>query len=136
MLLVALSNISLVSSTQHQITRLPRLASETYADLVIRCNARYLQTAYTNNTYSYLFAVPPSLHESDVPYVFYDTQDILPSVNATVTHTLQRYVTNLAKTGDPNSADIPYFPAYGTGAVHNLSLTYLVRRWMMDRIAL
>jgi cholinesterase len=81
------------------------------------CNTRFLDLAFNNQTFAYLFSVPPGLHEVDVPYTFFkgDTMtvdDEFP-VNATIAQVLQGYITSFAMTGSRNRIDIPYFPPYG-----------------------
>jgi acetylcholinesterase len=61
---------------------------KTIADLAIKCNVRYIWAAFPNQTYSYLFAIPPSWHLNDLPYTFYNTQSNGTSVNQTVASTL------------------------------------------------
>lgn len=93
-------------------TRLSTILSE----FAFTCNARYLDTAYNNQTYAYYFSVPPGLHGEDVSYTFFNgdtttSDDGLP-VNATVARTLQDYLTSFAMTGTPNEVGVPYFPMY------------------------
>lgn len=38
---------------------------------IFTCNSYYLGSAFQNQSYAYLFAVPPSLHGNDVPYTYY-----------------------------------------------------------------
>ncbi|KAH6674973.1 Alpha/Beta hydrolase protein [Halenospora varia] len=100
--------------------------SETYADLIIQCNTHYLASAFPKQTYSYLFAIPPGWHSNDEHYTFYDAPSTNPSFNATVAVTMQQYITNFAKRGDPNGEGVPVFPMFGEeGKVQNLSRTYV-----------
>ena len=53
-------------------------------------------------------------HGAEIPYVF-DTHDTwLPTddTDKTLTHAMTRYWVNFAKTGDPNSDDLPLWPTY------------------------
>jgi carboxylesterase type B len=47
-----------------QIKRIDLLFSE----LAFTCNTRYMDLAFGNKTYSYLFSTPPALHGDDNPY--------------------------------------------------------------------
>jgi carboxylesterase type B len=104
-----------------QLTRTALLNSE----FRFTCNTRFLDLAFNNQTFAYLFSVPPGLHEIDVPYTFFNgdttTVDDEFPVNATIAQTLQGYITSFAMTGNPNRNDIPYFPTYGS----NSSMQYI-----------
>lgn len=100
-------------------------AARTAAYTTIDCNARALNEAYTNTSFSYRFALSPGLHTQDVPYTFY-WQGHPPSgyslvdtgpVNETVAFAIQDYIVEFAKTGDPESTidGLPGFPKYGGG---------------------
>lgn len=82
---------------------------------IFTCNTFYLDKAYGNNTYSYLFAVPPGTHGQDIPYTYYNgpSSDVVTSVALA----LQSYLTAFAETGTPNEEGVPFFPLYGSGAV-------------------
>lgn len=67
--------------------------------------------AFKNQTYQYEFAMPPGIHGSDISSTFYNGGDGVPSVPVALD--LQRYITNFALTGNPNSPQAPYFPQYG-----------------------
>ena len=74
--------------TQYQRTQL--LVSE----LVFTCNTYYLDKAFQNKTYSYLFSVPPAYHGFDVPYTYWtrgavNAQDPTEVTNKTVALALQ-----------------------------------------------
>ena len=108
----------------NQLQRLALLVSE----VVFTCNAHWLNTAYNNDTYSYLFSVPPGLHGEDIAYTFFDGQTgpiILQEVgNATFAIDFQEYLTNFAETGNPNGDGLPLFPKYGASATQQvLNLT-------------
>jgi len=40
-----------------------------HSEAIFTCNANYLARAYGNDTFGYLFAVPPGLHGMDIPCV-------------------------------------------------------------------
>jgi len=84
---------------------------------IFTCNTNYLSTALGNQTYSYLFAVPPALHGQDVPYTYYDG-GALPSrgFNRTVAIALQRFITSFAEQGRPEAEGIHQFNMYGPDA--------------------
>jgi cholinesterase len=96
--------------------------SDFYSEFVFSCNTRYLDLAFENKTYAYIFSVPPGLHEIDVPYTFFNgdttTVDDEYPVNATIAIALQEYITNFAITGSPNreAVNIPYFLPYGVNS--------------------
>ena len=76
-----------------------------------------------NNTYNYLFSVPPGHHRDDIPYTFFDATGTAndPVKNATLAVDMQRYITAFVATGDPNAfqgaTQLPSFPLYGSDAV-------------------
>jgi carboxylesterase type B len=86
-------------------------------EFLISCNTRYLDTAFNNNTFAYLFSLYPGTHEVDVAYTFFNgdtsTPDQGPPVNATIATTFQSYLVNFAMHGDPNGNGLPAFPRYG-----------------------
>jgi len=101
----------------YSYTSLFERASLITAEMSFTCNTRFLDLAYNNETYSYYFTVPPGLHGEDIAYTFFNgdtsTLDDGLAVNATVATALQNYITNFAMSGgDPNSAEVPYFPKY------------------------
>ncbi|CAG8976122.1 hypothetical protein HYALB_00002403 [Hymenoscyphus albidus] len=92
------------------------------AELSFTCNTRYLNTAFSNETSSYYFAVPPGLHGQDIAYTFFngDTTTLNDGspVNAATANLLQKYIANFAtsESADPNGPGLPYFPVYGNNA--------------------
>ena len=89
---------------------------------VFTCNTFYLDKAYGNQTYSYLFAVPPGYHGQDIPYTYYNGPN--SDVVTPIAIALQEYLTAFAETGTPNEAGVPFFPLYGSGAtVQVLNIT-------------
>ncbi|TKX25031.1 hypothetical protein C1H76_2741 [Elsinoe australis] len=96
------------------------------AELAFICNTFYLDKAYGNNTYSYLFAVPPALHGQDVPYSYY-TGEGAPTTSViapNVALALQEYITSFAQDGNPNEPGVPFFNLYGDDAgVQVLNIT-------------
>lgn len=99
------------------------------ADLVITefiftCNTFYLDLAYNNKTYAYIFDVPPALHGMDVAYTYYNGNGAPGGsvANATVAEAMQYWFTSFAKTGVPTAPGIvaggvvPQFVQYGPNA--------------------
>lgn len=82
------------------------------SDVAFQCNTDYLNRAFDNQTYAYLFSVPPALHGQDVRYTFYNG-DASKDVNATVALKLQDYITSFARTGVPESKGGPVFRMHG-----------------------
>ncbi|PMD47751.1 alpha/beta-hydrolase [Hyaloscypha variabilis F] len=89
----------------------------TVGDITITCNTRFLDTAFKNQTYSYIFSVPEGLHGEDVAYTFFNgdtsTADEGPPVNANLAGIFQDYLTSFAARGTPNADGLPWFPVYG-----------------------
>ncbi|KAK5125192.1 hypothetical protein LTR85_000868 [Meristemomyces frigidus] len=113
----------------NQIARAAALVSEA----IFTCNTFYLDKAYGNNTFAYLFSVPPALHGFDIAYTYYSGNNA--SVQSTsVAIALQEYITHFAETGSPNEAGVPYFNMYGANAtVQDLNITGISE--MMDPTA-
>jgi carboxylesterase type B len=90
------------------------------SEFTFTCNTRFLDAAFNNQTFAYLFSVPPGLHEVDIPYTFFNgdtsTVDDEFPVNATVARVLQGYITSFVMTGRPNRNGIPFFPKYGSNS--------------------
>lgn len=100
-------------------------ASLIISEGIFTCNTEYLSRAYGNQTYSYLFAVPPALHGFDVPYTYYDGGALSSSViNRTVAIALQDFIASFAEDGRPSADGIPQFNMYGEDAgVLKLNIT-------------
>ena len=91
------------------------------AECVITCNTRYLDLAFKNDTYAYLFDIPPGLHGVDLSYTFYNgytsTLDDGVAVNGTTAIAFQDYITAFVLTGNPNGAGRPEFSVYGADSI-------------------
>ncbi|KAK1853675.1 carboxylesterase family protein [Colletotrichum chrysophilum] len=94
-------------------------------ELGFACNVNYLARAFGNNTYNYEFRVHPGVHGSDFPYAFYNGPDeveggiyvgSLGPVIVDVARTLQGYIVNFVKSGNPNGLGLPEFPVSGANA--------------------
>lgn len=95
---------------------------------VFTCNTYYLSKAYKNETYSYLFAVPPAFHGFDVAYTAFDggAESLLPTgvTNRTVAIALQKFITSFAENGVPEAPGVTKFNMYGEDAsVLRLNIT-------------
>jgi len=86
------------------------------------CSTNILARAYGDQTYNYIFTVPPSLHGDDIAYTYYNGPSASVK-NDTLAVIMQEYFTNFAISGNPNGPDLPHFQTYGTGnVVQNLGL--------------
>jgi carboxylesterase type B len=54
-----------------------------FSELAFTCNTRFIDLAYGNKTFSYLFSVPPALHGDDNPYCKYLTSPLTRPNNRT-----------------------------------------------------
>lgn len=93
----------------------------TVAESIFNCNTFYLSRAYNNETFSYIFAVPPALHGQDVPYTFFDENAPNPGnqIDEDVALALQEFITSFAETGVPDAGGlkgVPVFEMYGPDA--------------------
>lgn len=100
---------------------------EAVADIGFTCNVHYLRNAFPDASYSYKWNIPPALHASDEAYLFYNGPDPgdagsgtrntpLGPVVVSQAVTLQAYVANFVKSGDPNGEGLPKFPRADGGA--------------------
>ncbi|KAI4752487.1 carboxylesterase family protein-like protein [Aureobasidium sp. EXF-3400] len=105
----------------NQIGRVEAILSE----FSFTCNAVWLNKAYNNETHAYLFDVPPSLHGQDIAYTYYNGNGSTTAgtggtsfgvQNVPVAIAMQEFITEFAKTGNPNSRGLPFFPMYGSNA--------------------
>lgn len=102
-------------------------ASAMISEVVFTCNTNYLNKAYHNQTYAYFFVVPPALHGSDNPYVFYDGENARVT-NSSLAITIQKYITNFVLSGKPNSNGLPAFGVTGNGSlIEQFNLTSVTR---------
>lgn len=121
-------------------------AAVTVAEIVFTCNAFFLDLAYGNQTYAYLFSILPALHGDDLDYTFYnDRGPRAPDFatldtglqNVTVALALQDWIVTFARDGVPSNPDvqgIPKFTPYGPNAmVEDLNLTSITQ--IMDPAA-
>lgn len=91
-------------------------------EAIFICNTFYLDKAYGNQTYAYLFDVFPAIHGQDLAYTFYndggpDTSDLL--FNTSIAVAMQDYITSFAAVGKPTSPSVkglPMFKMYGSDA--------------------
>ncbi|EKG18976.1 Carboxylesterase type B [Macrophomina phaseolina MS6] len=94
-----------------------------WAELVSTCNIRYLHGAMEQAGFANLFDVWPSLHQGDVPYVFWNGPLTHSAVNGTVARATQDYITAFAITGDPNNPESPAIDQYDTKHILGMSAT-------------
>lgn len=112
------------SQAQNYTNNIARAAAVT-SEAIFTCNTYYLDKAYGNDTYAYLFAIPPALHGQDISYTYYNANGSAIAgsggtsvgvVAPQIAIALQEYITHFAETGNPNEKGVPYFPLYGQNA--------------------
>jgi carboxylesterase type B len=90
------------------------------SEVIFLCNTNYLDRAFSNKTYAYLFAVAPAFHGDDVAFTYYDGGAVssVPTqiTNATVAFALQDFITSFALEGKPVAEGVVEFPQYGPEA--------------------
>ncbi|KAF5851671.1 hypothetical protein GGP41_000412 [Bipolaris sorokiniana] len=83
-------------------------------------NTCHLSKAYGNNTYSYLFAVPPAIHTQDVAYTYYDggatSGDPMGITNTIIAITLKEFTTSFAEMSIPVATSVEHFKTYSVDA--------------------
>ncbi|KAI9829586.1 MAG: hypothetical protein M1819_006091 [Sarea resinae] len=84
------------------------------SEAIFTCNTYYLDRAFDNRTYAYIFSVPPGIHGSDTKYTYRNGKT--SGVNGTIALALQDYITSFAETGSPNRAGVPRFDLFGNGS--------------------
>lgn len=91
------------------------------SESIFTCNTNYLNKAFQDQTYAYEFEVPPAFHGFDIAYTFYNGQgtNISAGLIAPVAQTLQAYIVNFAKTGNPNGPGLPFFSLQGSNSSLN-----------------
>ncbi|KAH8203515.1 hypothetical protein TruAng_002263 [Truncatella angustata] len=95
-----------------------------WAELVSTCNIQYLHDAVDPTGYANLFDVWPSLHQGDVPYVFWNGNPSTHSaVNGTVARATQDYITAFVITGDSNNAESASIEPYDKKSVLAMTST-------------
>ncbi|KAF9701169.1 hypothetical protein EKO04_000475 [Ascochyta lentis] len=118
---------SVFDGSQPYTTQYQR-ASLIISEGVFTCNTYYLSKAYNNETYSYLFAVPPAFHGFDIAFTYFTggATSLLPTgvTNRTVAIALQEFITSFAEDGVPEAPGITKFDMYGENAsVLRLNIT-------------
>jgi len=75
------------------------------------------------NSYRYIFNIPPAFHAQDVPYTFYTGPDATIA-NETTAIIHQKYITNYVTRGEPGCEMGACFPNYGNyeGSANSLSM--------------
>jgi len=110
------------SQAQNYTSQIGRV-SAMLSEFSFTCNAVWLNEAYNNQTHAYLFDVPPSLHGQDIAYTYYNGNGSATAgtggtsfgvQNVPVALAMQSYITEFAKTGNPNARGLPFFPMYGS----------------------
>ncbi|KAI9809764.1 MAG: hypothetical protein M1825_000197 [Sarcosagium campestre] len=96
-------------------------AKLTIAESQSLCTAAFLANAFENQTFNYLFDLPPAIHTQDLLYSF--NNDPSPVVDSQIARIYQGYIANFVIGGDPNGSpsntlttkDLPVFGTYGSG---------------------
>ncbi|RFU79745.1 alpha beta-hydrolase [Trichoderma arundinaceum] len=90
-----------------------------FSEFAFACNTRYLDVAFKNQTYSYIFNIWPALHGQDNPYLYFPSSALMldnGAVNSTLAKIFQGYITNFVKTGNPNRGKLPFWTQYGSNS--------------------
>lgn len=98
----------------------------TVADMVLVCNARFLdQAGFHPKTYAYEYSAPPGVHGDDLRYTFYDFGPVA-GINTTLAEIMQGYIIRFAETGQPDAPTLPSFPPSRRGrTVQNLGVDFV-----------
>jgi hypothetical protein len=98
-------------------------------DVDFACTTRYLALGKCNDTYNYIFAIPPGYHAEDTRYTFYNGDYSTPNdgypIDISIAYALQDSIIGFTQVGDPNKAPVALngsFPVYGSDA-HVLAFT-------------
>lgn len=90
------------------------------SDIQFTCNAQVIASSYAthnDNTYRYIYAVPPAKHGDDVYYSFYNygnsSTDAEVGNNTSVAFALQNIITSLGISGVPEYASSVPMEQYG-----------------------
>ncbi|KAI0125019.1 Alpha/Beta hydrolase protein [Xylariales sp. AK1849] len=99
------------------------------SEFTFTCHAYWLGDALGavigQDSYSYLFSIPPGTHTLDV-YFSYFVNSSSTVTNETVAKYMQGYFTSFADHGNPNRASLPTFPIYGESFTDlNLNQTFI-----------
>ncbi|KAK9802291.1 putative Alpha/Beta hydrolase protein [Seiridium cardinale] len=99
------------------------------SEFTFTCHAYFLGealgSAIGQDSYSYLFSVPPGTHTLDV-YFSYFVNSSSTVTNETVARSMQEYFASFAETGDPNRSSLPLFPIYGSNFMDlNLNQSFI-----------
>lgn len=96
------------------------------ADYYFDCNSVFAAHAFENQSYNYLFSVPPSLHGQDFLYTFFNGQakdTVGEDIDPDIARAFQKYLLNFMASGDPNGPNLPQFNKYGEKSnVQNIGL--------------
>lgn len=92
------------------------------SDLGMKCHTDYLRRAYDHQTYGYEFLIPPAFHGGDFGFYMYsgaEPEDLEGDAASTAqrARTLQRYMANFVKKGDPNGPGLDTFPVAGESSL-------------------
>ncbi|KAL8751736.1 MAG: hypothetical protein Q9184_005972, partial [Pyrenodesmia sp. 2 TL-2023] len=85
------------------------------SEYLINCNTISVAEAYGNQTWNYLFGVPPAIHGQDLAYT-YNPNVPTPGFYPSVAASMQAYLVNFVLTGNPNGNGLPSWPVYGPDA--------------------
>ena len=84
-------------------------ADAVISEVIFTCNTNYLDRAYNNETYAYLFAIYPAFHGDDVGFTYWDRGAVssIPTemTNATVAVALQDFIASFTLDGVPVASE-------------------------------
>lgn len=84
-------------------------------EYLISCNTVSLAHSYQNQTYNYIFGIPPAIHAQDLAYT-YTPNAVTPGFYPQTATVLQEFLALFVQTGNPNPIGAPLWPVYGEKA--------------------
>ena len=89
----------------------------TVGDALFVCTNTAITAAFNNQTYNYVFAVPPAIHASDLTFSFYTGPTDARAPNDVAAINLQRWLSSFVVEGQPAATGTMEFGVYGSGGM-------------------